>query len=50
MKTACLALLRAGSTAAFAPAQTGRASTAVRETVADLKTLAEKSNPVLKVS
>merc|ERR1719183_2396868 len=47
MKLAALTLL-VGSAAAFAPAETGRASTAVRESLADLKTLAEKSNPVLK--
>ena len=44
MKLAALTVL-----AAFAPAETGRASTAVRESLADLKTLAEKSNPILKV-
>lgn len=48
MKLAALTVL-VGSAAAFAPAETGRASTAVRESLADLKTLAEKSNPVLKV-
>jgi hypothetical protein len=41
-----------GAASAFAPAQQCTARTgsvAVQETVADLKSLAEKSNPVLKV-
>lgn len=51
MKLAVLAAI-AGSAAAFAPAQTGRTSTSVNGALAnmdDLKALAEKSNPVLKV-
>jgi hypothetical protein len=45
-----LALLSAlvGSAAAFAPATSGRASTAVNNGMDDLKSIAEKSNPVLK--
>lgn len=46
MKLAVLAAL-AGSAAAFAPAQNGRASTAVSETKADLEVLAKKLNPVV---
>ena len=44
-----LALLSAilGSAAAFAPAPTGRVSTSVSETKADLEVLAKKLNPVL---
>lgn len=48
MKIAALSLL-IGSAAAFAPAQTGRVSTANAAAIDDLKALAEKSNPVLKV-
>lgn len=48
MKIAALSLL-IGSAAAFAPAQTGRVSTANGAAMDDLKALAEKSNPVLKV-
>ena len=48
MKIAALSLL-VGSTAAFAPTQTGRVSTANAAAIDDLKALAEKSNPVLKV-
>ena len=48
MKIAALSLL-VGSAAAFAPAQTGRVSTANAAAMDDLKALAEKSNPVLKV-
>ncbi|KAI2491657.1 chlorophyll A-B binding protein [Fragilaria crotonensis] len=47
MKIAALSLL-IGSAAAFAPAQTGRVSTANAAAIDDLKALAEKSNPVLK--
>lgn len=47
MKIAALSLL-IGSAAAFAPAQTGRVSTANGAAMDDLKALAEKSNPVLK--
>jgi len=47
MKVAALSLL-IGSAAAFAPAQSGRASTATNAAMDDLKALAEKSNPVLK--
>lgn len=46
MKLAAFAAL-IGSAAAFAPAQTGRAATAVSETKADLEALAKKLNPVL---
>lgn len=48
MKTASLALL-VGSAAAFAPAQTGRASTANSAGIDDLKEIAVKANPVVKV-
>jgi hypothetical protein len=46
MKLAIAALL-ATSAAAFAPSPTGRATTAVRETVADLKDMGKKLNPVV---
>ena len=46
MKSAIIAAL-IGSAAAFAPAQIGRAATAVCETKADLEVLAKKLNPVL---
>ena len=46
MKLAILASIL-GSAAAFAPAQTGRATTAVSESKADLEALAKKLNPVL---
>ena len=44
-----LALLSAilGSAAAFAPAPTGRVSTSVSETKADLEVLAKKLNPIV---
>ena len=48
MKIAALALL-AGSAAAFAPAQTGRSVTATNAAMDDLKEVAGKANPVLKV-
>ena len=48
MKLAVLSAL-VGSAAAFAPATSGRASTAVNNGMDDLKSIAEKSNPVLKV-
>ena len=48
MKLAVLSALF-GSAAAFAPATSGRASTAVNNGMDDLKSIAEKSNPVLKV-
>jgi hypothetical protein len=48
MKIAALSLL-IGSAAAFAPVQTGRVSTANAAAMDDLKAIAEKSNPVLKV-
>lgn len=51
MKLAVLSLL-AGSAAAFAPARTACTSTAINGALAnieDLKALAEKSNPILKV-
>lgn len=46
MKLAVLAAIT-GSTAAFAPAKVGRASTSVAETKADLEALAKKLNPVI---
>jgi hypothetical protein len=49
MKIAALSLL-IGSAAAFAPVQTGRVSTANAAAIDDLKAIAEKSNPVLKVT
>jgi hypothetical protein len=49
MKLALISLL-AGSAAAFAPAPTARASVALDAGIDDLKAIAEKSNPVLKVS
>jgi hypothetical protein len=49
MKIASFALL-VGSAASFAPSQSGsRVSTSVKSGMDDLKTIAEKSNPVLKV-
>lgn len=44
-----LALLSAilGSAAAFAPAPTGRVSTSVSESKADLEVLAKKLNPIV---
>ena len=49
MKLALISIL-AGSAAAFAPAPTARTSVAQNAALDDLKSLAEKSNPVLKVS
>ena len=49
MKLALVSLL-AGSAAAFAPAPTARTSVAQNAALDDLKSIAEKSNPVLKVS
>jgi len=50
MKIAALSLL-VGSAAAFAPSQTSsRVSTSTYAAMDDLKAIAEKSNPVLKVS
>src|SRR5210317_1079946 len=49
MKLALISLL-AGSAAAFAPAPTARTSVACNAGLDDLKSIAEKSNPVLKVS
>jgi hypothetical protein len=49
MKIAAFALL-AGSAAAFAPAQSGRVSTANNAAIDDLKAVAAKANPVVKVS
>jgi len=46
MKTTIIAAL-IGSATAFAPAETGRATTAVSETKADLEVLAKKLNPVI---
>ena len=48
MKTALLAAL-IGSAAAFAPAPAARTSTAVSAGIDDLKSIAEKANPVIKV-
>lgn len=48
MKSALLAAL-IGSAAAFAPAPAARASTAVSAGIDDLKSIAEKANPVIKV-
>jgi hypothetical protein len=48
MKLVIVAAL-AGSAAAFAPQSSSRASTAVNGAMEDLKAIAEKSNPVLKV-
>jgi len=39
----------AGTAAAFAPQSSSRASTAINGALEDLKVIAEKSNPVLKV-
>ena len=47
MKLTLLALI--GSAAAFAPAPSTRTSVAVNAGLDDLKSIAEKSNPVLKV-
>jgi hypothetical protein len=49
MKLALISML-AGSAAAFAPAPTARTSVAQNAALDDLKSIAEKSNPVLKVS
>ncbi len=46
MKLATIAAIL-GSAAAFAPAQTGRAPTAVSESKADLEVLAKKLNPIV---
>ena len=46
MKTIA-ALTLIGSAAAFAPAPTGRVSTSVSETKADLEALAKKLNPIV---
>lgn len=48
MKLSLLSLL-VGSAAAFAPAPTERASVALNNGIDDLKAIAEKSNPALKV-
>ena len=48
MKAVLFATL-AGTAAAFAPESATRASTAVKGAMEDLKAIAEKSNPVLKV-
>ena len=47
MKTAIVASLVA-SAAAFAPSQQSKSSSALKDAMADLKDIAEKSNPVLK--
>lgn len=49
MKTILFATL-AASAAAFAPQSATKASTAMNGAMDDLKEVAEKSNPVLKVS
>ena len=49
MKTVLFATL-AASAAAFAPQSASKASTAMNGAMEDLKEVAEKSNPVLKVS
>ena len=49
MKLALISVL-AGSAAAFAPAPAARTSVAQNAALDDLKSIAEKSNPVLKVS
>lgn len=49
MKAVLFATL-ASSAAAFVPQSASRASTAVQGAMEDLKEIAEKSNPVLKVS
>ena len=49
MKTILFAAL-AASAAAFAPQSATKASTAMNGAMDDLKEVAEKSNPVLKVS
>ncbi len=49
MKLALISIL-AGSAAAFAPAPAARTSVAQNAALDDLKSIAEKSNPVLKVS
>jgi hypothetical protein len=48
MKLSLIALL-IGSAAAFAPAPSARTSVAVNAGIDDLKSIAEKANPVLKV-
>ena len=48
MKIAAFALL-AGSAAAFVPAQSGRSATATNAAIDDLKAVAAKANPALKV-
>ena len=48
MKAVLFAAL-AGSTVAFVPQSASKASTAVNGAMEDLKSIAEKSNPVLKV-
>lgn len=48
MKLSLLSLL-IGSAAAFAPAPSARTSVATKAAIDDLKSIAEKSNPVLKV-
>jgi hypothetical protein len=49
MKLALVALM-AGSAAAFAPSTKSGSSTSLMSGLSDLEALAEKSNPVLKVS
>lgn len=49
MKTVLFAAL-AASAAAFAPQGVSKSSTAVNGAMEDLKEVAEKSNPVLKVN
>jgi hypothetical protein len=49
MKLALVALM-AGSAAAFAPSTKSGSSTSLMSGLSDLEAIAEKSNPVLKVS
>jgi cytochrome c556 len=50
MKAVVILAAIAGSAAAFAPQGASKTSTAVKGAMEDLKDIAEKSNPVLKVS
>jgi hypothetical protein len=49
MKLPLLSSLLIGSAAAFAPAPSARTSVALNAGIDDLKSIAEKANPVLKV-
>ncbi|KAL3802758.1 hypothetical protein ACHAW5_008862 [Stephanodiscus triporus] len=50
MKLPLLSSLLIGSAAAFAPAPSARTSVAVNAGIDDLKSIAEKANPVLKIA